>query len=129
MRRKPVEDPADLKKTPKEPVIDDLSDSEIGEASRGEKDPAVGPGSAGGRKHSRRTVGKRPAKKVKAVGPGPRSITKTLAEDADRESDHAYGGDIEVVEVLVKKPDAPENLVEVVAPTYDPNFQFKTAAK
>ena len=118
-----------MEKPPKEPVIDDLSDSEIRDASSGEKGPAVGPGSASGRKHSRRTAGKRPAKKVKATASGPRSITDILAEDADRESDHTYGGDAKVVEVLVQKPDTPENPVEVVAPTYDPMFRFKKAGE
>ena len=122
-----MENPTDLEKPPKEPVIDDLSDSEIGDTPSEEKEAAVEPSSACTRKRSRRATGKRPAKKVKATASGPMSITETLAEDADRESDHAYGGDIEVVEVPVQKPDAPENLVEVVAPMYEPVFHFKKA--
>ena len=101
LRRKPVEDPEDLKKPSKEPVIDDLSDSEIGEASGGEKEPAVEPASVCTRKRTRRATAKRPAKKTKATRSGPGSISKSLAEDADRESNHAYDGVVDVVKMPV----------------------------
>ena len=45
-----MENPADLKKPAKEPVIDDLSNLEVGDLSGEEKDPAVGPSDAGSRK-------------------------------------------------------------------------------
>ena len=129
MRRKPIEEPADLKKPSAEPIIDDLSDSEIGEASDNEKDPARAPKSTTTGKRTRRAAVKRPAKKKKIPGADPGTITETLAEDADRESDHAYEGFVEAVKLPVQKPEGPENPVKVVAPSYVPVIRFKKAGK
>ena len=48
MRRKLVENLADLKKLLSQPVIDDLSNSEVRDLVGEDKDPAVDVGDAGG---------------------------------------------------------------------------------
>ena len=66
-------------------------------------------------------------KKAKVSVANTGSIANTLLEDGDRESDHAYGGNVEVVEVLVQKPSPQKNPSKVVATTIKPRFRFKKA--
>ena len=48
-------------------------------------------------------------KKAKVLALGVGSIADTLFEDADQESDHAYGAEVETVKVPVQKPNTSEN--------------------
>ena len=126
IRWKMVENPADLKSFPSEPIIDDHSDSEIRDLVTEEKDLAIDPDDASSRKRHQQTAGKRSTglKKAKVSAA---DIADTLLEDVDHESNHANGGNIEVVEVPVQKPSAPENPTKVAVATIKPGFRFKKA--